>query len=149
MIKKQIISSLKKAKVFYNLSEEQIDLIVSTSTEKNYETGEYVFRAGDPSKELIILISGQLEINVNNDYLATIDEKGITGEIGIFTDQPRSANVVAVKKSKAISVSRDDLMKIVNQNKDMGLQIYQNIITILGEHLKSNNVMVEFEHMLD
>lgn len=149
MIKQQIITSLKKAKVFNNLSEDQIDRIVSISNEKNFAKGECVFEAGSPSDEVIILITGQLEISVNDDYLATIDETGIAGEIGIFTNQPRSANVIALKKSKAISISRDNLIELAHTDKDMGLQIYQNIITILCEHLRRNNLMMGFEHLLE
>jgi CRP-like cAMP-binding protein len=55
---------------------------------------------------MLILLSGQLSVlSEAGDVLAHIEPGATVGEMGVFTDAPRSANIVSTKPANAITIT--------------------------------------------
>ena len=70
------------------------------------------------------------------------------GEMGVLTDQPRSASVVANQPSRMLSIRRDDLLRLIEEDKDMGFKIYQNVTRLLCNRLRDNNILLEQQYLI-
>lgn len=107
---------------------------------KEFLQGSNLFKQGEPSKSLYYLISGQV-----TGYLETSDKSKIRlftaerdvliGEMGFFSDEPRSATVVADKLSIAYELTRDKLELIERENPELAEEFFQSVIRLLSSRI--------------
>jgi len=57
--------------------------------------GETIFKEGETAKELYVIRSGQVEIQLGNRLLATLEANEIFGEMALIESAPRSATAIA------------------------------------------------------
>ena len=144
-----LINILRNISIFKNLRDEQIAKMIDISTLKDFSAGDTIIKTGDPSSELFLIISGEFEVRNSLQKLATLKDSDIIGEMGIFTGEPRSADVQATRSSSVLVIAKNDLEKLIENDKEMGLTIYRNVITTLANHMKKNNIMLEFSYILE
>ena len=76
-----------------------------------FESGEVVFEAGSPSDSAYLVEKGKFEVsrlcNGQKQVIGILKEKDIFGEMGIIDNQPRSATVTAMEKSKVSLVTQE------------------------------------------
>ncbi|MGH7660580.1 MAG: cyclic nucleotide-binding domain-containing protein, partial [Vulcanimicrobiaceae bacterium] len=65
-----------------------------------YAPGETVFEVDDPAHCMYVVLSGALEIRLDDKVLERIAPGGIIGEMALIEGLPRSATVVAVEESR-------------------------------------------------
>ena len=76
-----------------------------------FESGEVVFEAGSPSDSAYLVEEGKFEVsrlcNGQKQVIGILREKDIFGEMGIIDNQPRSATVTAIEKSKVSLITQE------------------------------------------
>jgi CRP-like cAMP-binding protein len=80
--------------------------------------------------------------------IATVRKWGIVGEMGVLTNQPRSATVVSQRASKVLSIPNEPLQRLIEEDTDMGLQIYRNVTHLLSARLRENNISMEQQFLI-
>ena len=83
----------------------------------NYAPGEIVFRTGDKGEFVYTIIHGNVEIIKEDVYegekvLAVLGPGDYFGEMALMTDRPRGATARAVNSVEAMTISRDDFVKL-------------------------------------
>lgn len=77
-------------------------------TTKTYQPGEVIFHEGDPGKHVYLIVSGSVEIyktvGDKRQLLNTIGSGEIFGEMGLVSDEPRFATVIAADECRLIMV---------------------------------------------
>ena len=149
MESKQIGDIVRRIPIFQSFSGEQLGRMLHVCRLRAFRTGEHVFTSGDPSGELLVLLSGRfLVLAATGDEIASIGSMGLVGEMGVLTDSPRSATVVAVQESRALAIARDDLFGLIESDKDMGFKIYRNVTAVLCDRLRDNNILLEQQYLI-
>ena len=121
----EMVEIVKRIPIFQGFSQEQTTKMLDVCEERHIESGEFLFREDMPSSEMLILLEGHLHVTTRTGAeIASIWEMGLVGEMGVLTDQPRSASVVANQRSRMLSIRRDDLLRLIEEDKDMGFKIY-------------------------
>lgn len=64
----------------------------------------------------------------------------LTGEMGVFTNQPRSANISSVDRSVAVVIARNALLSVLASNQIIYVRILDNIVEIMSERLSATNL---------
>ncbi len=96
----EMVEIVKRIPIFQGFSQEQTTKMLDVCEERHIESGEFIFREGTPSSEMLILLEGHLHVTTRTGAkIASIWEMGLVGEMGVLTDQPRSASVVANQHS--------------------------------------------------
>jgi CRP-like cAMP-binding protein len=143
-----LFDEISAISLFKNFTNKELVTFVRVCEQKDFIKGDTIFQEGDPSTEIVILVDGCLEIFRSNRAVVTIEDKGLAGEMGVFTNEPRSATITAIKDSITLIISRDKLHKLILEDKDIGIKIYQNVIQIISENLRRSNMMFEFYEMI-
>ena len=140
---------VKRVPMFQGFRPEQLDRLLDAFEERSFEAGEYLFKESDSSTEMHILISGHLQIQTSTgSEIATISEMGIVGEMGVLTGHTRSATVLADQPSRCLCIQRRDLFRLMEDDKDIGYQVYRNVTHLLCERLRDNNILLEQQYLI-
>ena len=70
--------------------------LASLFDEAGVEAGHVLTREGASGRELFLVVTGQAEVTLRGDMLATVGPGEFVGEMTIFDGAPRSATVTAV-----------------------------------------------------
>ncbi|MFM2337780.1 MAG: hypothetical protein RL115_973 [Bacteroidota bacterium] len=125
-------------KLFGELDEEHLQLILSIAQQQTYEAGEYVFKQGEIGNAFYIVLSGRfraLETVDSNIYiLGDISTGDPIGEFSLFTKEPHSASIVALRRSNLLCIDANQYHTIIKE-----FPIIANTLTkIIIDRLKHN-----------
>lgn len=87
---------------------------------KDFKAGETIIREGETGEHLYLIISGSVQImkNLRNapQQIATLTSGEILGEIGILSNEPRSATAIALEDTKVVMVKDDAIHSALTEN---------------------------------
>lgn len=136
----QMMQVLQKIPVFKGLDDKQAPLLLKICRSGAYKAGQVIYTVGEPSTEMLILLKGRLNVTGRSgEVLATLQAGAATGEMGIFTGQPRSASIVAAESSAGLTIRKSELLVLLGNNKDLHLRLMYNIVALLSARLADAN----------
>ena len=97
--------------------------------------GEAIFKEGEAAKELYVIKSGQVEIQLGNRLLATLETNDIFGEMALIDDAPRAASVVATTLCRLVAVDRKRFHSLVQSNPAFAT----HVMKVLADRLRNMN----------
>jgi CRP-like cAMP-binding protein len=138
------ICFLSSVTVFDLLTNRQKQKVLSVLHTRSFEKGELVFRKGDPGVGMYVIREGETEIyNEFSDLTRTkiigLKTGDFFGEMSLLNDSPRSATVVATKKSTLLGLFRHDLLELMNSDPALGVKLVYRLAQIVSERLRLMN----------
>jgi phosphoserine phosphatase RsbU/P len=104
-----------------------------------YPAGTTIMREGAPGNFACVILEGEVDIFVGlpagQILMATVGRDRIIGELGVFTDMPRTATVVARTYLVVVRIEQDSLMRLSAEYPSIGVAIIRE----LGGRLASMN----------
>ena len=85
--------------------------------------GETIFKEGEPAKELYVIQSGRVEIQLGNRLLDTLEANDIFGEMALIDAAPRSASAIAKTDVALVPISKKDFLTLVGRAPTFALDI--------------------------
>ena len=55
---------------------------------------------------------------------------------------------VALRKSATLCIGKKELFALIDEDKDMGYKIYENVTHILADRLRDNNILLEQQYLV-
>jgi CRP/FNR family transcriptional regulator, cyclic AMP receptor protein len=89
----------------------------------NVAAGSEVFRQGDTGEEMYGIVSGEIELRVNDHVVRTLGADDIFGEMAIVESEPRSATALATKDSVLAVINRHRFLFLVQETPMFALQV--------------------------
>lgn len=129
---------LKQVPLFEGMSVEELKLLAGISKEVFFEASHHVFRQGDIGETMYIIVNGSMGIELEDKdkdtvtRIATRSGYEFFGEMALFTAEPRSATVTAIKDTLTLEIEGDALMKLARQYPDLAL----GLIRVLSVRLR-------------
>jgi len=145
---------LSEVPLFRGLTREQLERVLETMEERNFEPGEVIIREGEPGDVLYVLVEGKVEVSktlllrvTRYDYderektLSHMEAKdrAFFGEMALFGEEPRSATVTALTPCKLLALDRRAFERLGDEDPEMGYKILRNIAGVLCERLRKAN----------
>jgi CRP-like cAMP-binding protein len=141
---------IRNVRVFKGLEPSHLERLVGVCTRLKIDEEELALRANGDGEEIFIVLSGRLAvISSDHETLALINPGLCVGEMAVFTNRKRSADVKAVLPTEVLKLHRDDLFQFVEDEPVAGNIVYRNVIEMLSSHMANNNLILEFSHILD
>jgi CRP-like cAMP-binding protein len=153
------IPILKQADIFYDFSNEQLDLVAEICQERTLETGEVIFFEGSKSDELYIIADGVIDILVNPSLvsdnldknhepvtIATLRRGQSFGEIALVDQGVRSATArTAHDNTRLLVVPSDKLMAVCEEYPQLGYRLMFNLAADLSLKIRSSSLRIREE----
>jgi serine phosphatase RsbU (regulator of sigma subunit) len=94
--------------------------LIETGELIEYDENRLLIKQGEPSDHALILVEGSVEVFVETKYgfvhLASLEAPALVGEIGLFTNVPRTASIKALSKGFAVKLEANELHLFGQQN---------------------------------
>jgi predicted acylesterase/phospholipase RssA/CRP-like cAMP-binding protein len=135
----RLLLALRRSDLFASLSADAMTALQAQLTPVTLMSGEVLFKEGEPSDSLYIVISGRLRVFSNSTddqserLLAYLGHGEIVGEMGLVCDEPRSATIVAIRDTNLAKLSESGLNQLA---ANCAQPIYSAIIRQLASRLK-------------
>lgn len=117
---------------FHSDDEHLIETIRSEAEFTDLQSGELLFRQGDRSDDVYFLLSGRLRAYTDDGgkrtILGEIGRGETVGELALFTDEPRSASIVALRNSALVKITRRQVERAFAVSPQIALQMTRTII---------------------
>ena len=103
-------------------------------------SGDILFREGEPGDALYIILCGRLRVVAKGDGILekVLGEVGMgesVGEMALFTDEPRSATVYAIRDSELVKISQPVFEKITRSYPQLTISITKILIGRLRKNI--------------
>lgn len=129
-IEKMII--LKSINLFSEVSQNDLLALATHVSELEYIKGEMIIKEGDLGTCMYIIVTGEVDVIVGENKVATLGEKEVFGELAALDPEPRSATIIANKEVHLFKIERSVIYNLMS--------VYQNvaeaIIRILCQRLR-------------
>lgn len=141
------LSSLTDSNFKKELIATTLNDLIELGTTITLESGETLLKAGDQNKDLYFLLSGVLNVLVQNEKVAILKEKGdIVGEMSIVSKSVCKADVIAESKSSILKVPLSELQ---HDDFEKNLKLYKILCLTLSEKLEKTNVKAKDFELLN
>lgn len=99
---------------------------------RTYHRNETLFRLGDESQKLYIIVSGKIKITQSNnpgqEMLLTVLGRGdFFGELALIDEQPHSATATAISPTTVLTLERSIFQETMASSPEFGQQILLSI----------------------
>ena len=132
----EIISHLRAIPIFEHLDDDEVRKIYGICQVMRFEPDHVIYQFGHPSDSTFILLDGQLVARTKTGVdIAYISPIGLVGEMGVITDEVRSADVVTLDQSMGFQISKDDLVKLFMEDGGVCRKILLNMVKNLSTKL--------------
>ncbi len=101
----------------------EINLFRTAEKQRELGTGEVLFEAGDPAKDMYGVISGSVEIYRDDDVIEVVEAGGILGEVALLADAQRSLGARAAEDSLVAVVDEAEFLRLVKMNAFFSLEV--------------------------
>jgi sigma-B regulation protein RsbU (phosphoserine phosphatase) len=126
------------------MTERALKSLMTGSVVVEIGANEHLIRQGTPSDAAYLLVDGEVDVLIENSYgpvhMARLSAGALVGEIGVFTDLPRNASVVAIGPARALRFARDDILAAGNDSP----RFLRSVMSALGRHIYTYNHAIAF-----
>lgn len=114
--------ALAATPLFAGMPSDALQDLVANLQLVSLERGEPLFREGDPSDALYVIVEG--EVSVQNEgpprvEMSRLGPGAFLGEVALMTDQPRSATVVCLQSAELLRIDRHTLSRVLAHHGDV------------------------------
>ena len=101
-------SALEEFALFRTLSSEQRLKTLNAMVRQDLVRGQMLVAQGGPSDSLFLVLHGALAVRKTGylEPIAEIRAGELVGEIGFFADVPRTADVIAIRDTSVLALTR-------------------------------------------
>ena len=126
--------------LFAGLSRRQLGKLLVKLFEKQYRTGETVFREGDAGNALFIVLDGRVSITHALDgvekSLATLSPGTYFGELALIDDQPRFATARADEDSTLLILYKTHFDQLIEGHKTLAIHVMGNLLKAVAGYVR-------------
>ena len=150
------INILRRADMFYDLSEAQLEMIASIASEAEHGMGEVIFEENSTGDELYVIAAGEVEIQVDPGLIkpggakgerpvtiATLRSGQTFGEVALVDQGLRTAAArSASRRTRLLIIPRDRLITLCENYPELGYRLMRNIAADLAFKIRGTDLLI-------
>src|SRR5689334_10958507 len=112
---------LRQAELFARLPEPELNKVSRLLKDRRLAQGQLLFRQGDPADALYVVVQGRVRVSAldpsgQEKVFAFLGAGDVVGEMGLLTDEPRSATAMAATDTRLLQLRKDDFDGLLANN---------------------------------
>jgi small-conductance mechanosensitive channel len=119
----EIFERLSEVPLFEPLNDEETMKLAESCEAKIFSPNEPIVRKGQEGGSMFVIHRGSVKVQImENGFpktINTLNEGEFFGEMGLFTGEPRSANVVAAEETEVLEIKHPALKPLLDDNPEL------------------------------
>jgi CRP-like cAMP-binding protein len=150
-----IVNFLKQCDIFYQFTPTQLELVANVCQEVTFQKDDLIFKENSGSKELYVIVQGEVDIVVDPSLVGTMDD-GIEnrviatmrrgqsfGEVALVDEGLRSASAcVSQKDTRLLIIPRDKLIMLCDTYPQLGYRLMYNLAADLAMKIRNTDLRI-------
>ena len=129
------VQSLRQVPMFRDIDPARLKLLAFTSERVNFAEGQKFFQQGDAADAAYVVLQGKADVTINSPggdiKVAELGQNAIVGEMGILSDSPRSATIVAAAPTTALRIDKRVFLELLTQFPQMSIAVMRELASRL------------------
>ena len=135
---------LRPIPLFADLSDEELTRIAELCETTSHESGEYIFREGEPGNRLFIIVEGGVRISreipgAGEEALAVLKRGALFGEMAVFDRSERSSDAISHGGTTVLTISRAEFEMLLDFNRALAYKLLWAMVRMLSGRLRNTN----------
>jgi CRP-like cAMP-binding protein len=118
---------LQNTRLWSGLTNQDLGLVAKYAEERDFESGQTIVSKGEPGDGFYLLLEGAVEVRSGERTLSKLGPGQFFGEMSIFDNQPRSADVVTVERSRILFLSANSFKTLLFANPKIAFKMLQEL----------------------
>jgi CRP/FNR family transcriptional regulator, cyclic AMP receptor protein len=127
------VETLTRVPLFEELDQTELQSIATLMNEANVPAGAVVTVEGGPGDGFFVIESGELEVTVGGESVATLTAGDYFGEIALLTGADRMATVTARTDVRCYALTPWDFRSLVEGDPSIAWKVIQSMAERLAE----------------
>lgn len=145
-----ILDAVKRNSLFFELSDEEIETIISESDIIELEDRAPLVKDGETGETLFIILSGVAAVEKNGVELTKLRQGDIIGEFILLNELTRTADIFAHQELTVLSLKNSTVFELYRTNPKIFAILMLNLSRRLMEKLKYfTGKTKELSHRID
>jgi len=129
--------------LFSHMDEEEHQELHALMTERRFQSGQTLMRAGEPGGAFQIIQQGEVELWLTDSdgkkvVLDVLGAGKFLGELSMLSEETRSANAISEEEVVTLELSRQDFLDFLRRRPDAAV----DVLTELGGRLKHTDALL-------
>src|SRR5262245_27295056 len=121
-----------------------LEALATHLRERRYQAGDVIFRKGDSSEGLGVVLSGRVRTVTTSpegrEQVLKVFGPGRTfADLAVFDDEPQPAEAISASESTLVFISQADLLELLKQHPDAAI----DVIRLFASRLRAYKQLVE------
>lgn len=134
---------LAEIPLFSHMDEEEHQELHALMTERSFQSGQTLMRAGEPGGAFQIIQQGEVELWLTDSdgkkvVLDVLGPGKFLGELSMLSEETRSASAISEEEVVTIELSRQDFLAFLRRRPDAAV----DVLTELGNRLKHTDALL-------
>jgi CRP/FNR family transcriptional regulator, cyclic AMP receptor protein len=138
---------LRRVKALAELNDDQLGRFIRYMEPQNVRQWSHIVKQGDPDDGMYLVLDGELRVRLmiggKETILATLGSGECFGEIALFDQGPRSADVVANKESSLLKITSEAFDKLRREAPELSAPILFAISKTLAARIRADNKRIK------
>lgn len=134
---------LRRVKILADMNEQQLGRFVQFMDVQQVPQFKEIVREKEPGDSMFLVLEGEVRVRRmvggKEKIIATLGAGDFFGEMSLFDQAPRSADVVANKDCVLLKVSKEKFDKLVQEHADLATPFLAAIIRTLSGRIRADN----------
>jgi CRP/FNR family cyclic AMP-dependent transcriptional regulator len=151
----ELINFLKQADIFYHFTTTQLEMVANLCKECTYGKGETILEESSNSKDLYIILQGEVDVLVNpalvggpeaaqgEVIITTLCRGQSFGEVALVDEGVRSATCRATQENtRLLAIPREKLIALFEIYPSLGYRLMYNLAADLAMKIRNNDLRI-------
>ncbi len=122
------VNLFRSLSLFEGLDSNTLEHLAAQSQERRFRTGETIIYQGEPGANCYVIVRGRVRVFVTGEdgrelAMRIFGPGELVGEMALFEDLPRSANVEALEATQVLELHRDALIRCLQESPKLALSL--------------------------
>jgi CRP/FNR family transcriptional regulator, cyclic AMP receptor protein len=130
-----VVEKMGRVPIFNGMTERQLRGLAKYAAGREFAEGASIVKQGEKGIGFYLILDGGVEVRGKGRRLATLKSGDFFGEMALFEQQPRSADVIATRPTRCLVLSRWEFWGFAMDKP----QLLRGIIAELARRLGDTN----------
>jgi CRP/FNR family transcriptional regulator, cyclic AMP receptor protein len=124
---------LKSVDIFSHATVEELGRVAALTEEVRFEPGETIFRKGEPTDAIFLILAGRVSIESNGQIVREITDKQAFGTVAALDRNPAVHTVKAINAVHALKLNAQDFDDILSLDFELVRAVLHALCRLIRE----------------